>query len=152
MDKVRLMQTIKGCEDALKTLEGALLWGLKDDAEIENLSDPQTRVEAELSRDGIILRFEYTFEMAWKLMKELNDFLGTPCYSPKDCIRLSAKNGLIDNPEEWLEYLEYTDNRNLIVHTYGRANTQRISGKIEDFTRDTGVLVHKAKEKVGEVV
>lgn len=148
MDKVKITETIKDCEGALKTLEGVLTWGLKDDAEIENIGDPQMRSEAELSRDGIILRFEYTFETAWKLMKELNDFLGTPCYSPKDCIRLSAKNDLIDNPEKWLEY---ADNRNLIVHTYGRANAQRISGKIEDFTKDTGVLLRKAKEKVKEL-
>lgn len=149
MDKVKLMQTIKDCEDALKTLEGALLWGLKDDEEIEDLADPQMRAEAELSRDGIILRFEYTFETAWKLMKELNDFLGTPCYSPKDCIRVSAKNGLIDNPEKWLEY---TDDRNLIVHTYGRVNTQRISGKIEDFVKDTKLLLDGANKKLANVV
>jgi len=149
MDKVKLTQTIKDCEDALKTLEGVLLWGLKDDAEIEGIADPQKRAVAELSRDGIILRFEYTFEMAWKLMKELNDFLGTPCYSPKDCIRLSAKNGLIDNPEKWLEY---TDNRNLIVHTYGRINAQRIGGKIEEFVKDVKLLLDGANKKLAETL
>jgi len=149
MDKVKLTQTIKDCEDALKTLEGVLLWGLKDDAEIEGIADPQKRAVAELSRDGIILRFEYTFEMAWKLMKELNDFLGTPCYSPKDCVRLSAKNGLIDNPEKWLEY---TDNRNLIVHTYGRINAQRIGGKIEEFVKDVKLLLDGANKKLAETL
>lgn len=149
MDKLKLETVIKDFEDALKTLSEVLSWGLKDDEEIEAISDPRLRAEAELSRDGVILRFEYTFETAWKLMKEINEFLGTPCYSPKDCARLSAKNGLIDNPEKWLEY---TDNRNLLVHTYGRINTQRISGKIGEFAKDARILLEKARTKLQETI
>lgn len=149
MDKLKLAQLVKDCEDALQTLEGVLLWGLKDEDEIESIEDPREKSEAELSRDGIILRFDYTFETAWKLMKGLNDGLGTPCFSPKECIRLATKNGLITNPEKWLEY---TDNRNLIVHTYGRINAQRISGKIEEFVGDVKLLLDSANKKLSSVV
>lgn len=149
MDKLKLTQLFKECEEALLTLEGVLLWGLKDEEELENIEDPREKAEAELSRDGIILRFDYTFETAWKLMKGLNDSLGTPCFSPKECIRLATKNGLITNPNKWLEY---TDNRNLIVHTYGRINAQRISGKIEEFVGDVKLLLENANKKLAGTV
>lgn len=149
MDKIKLEELLKDCADALKTLEGALLWGLKDDEEIEGIEDKQEQAEAELARDGLILRFEYTFETAWKLMKGINNSLGTPCFSPKECIRLATRNGLINNAQKWLDY---TDNRNLIVHTYGRKNAQRISENIVDFTKDMRKLIDSAKQITAKIL
>lgn len=149
MDKVKLEQLINDCTDALETLESVLLWGLKGDEEIENIEDPQEKAAAELSRDGVILRFEYTYELAWKLMKEVNNSLGVECTSPKECMRYALKNDLINDAEKWFNY---ADNRNLIVHTYSRQNAKRISEKIADFAEDMGKLIDNAKRIVDKIL
>ena len=82
-------------------------------------------------------------------MKGINDSLGTPCFSPKECIRLATINGLINDAQKWLDY---TDNRNLIVHTYGRKNAQRISEKIADFAKDMRKLIDGSKGIVDKIL
>lgn len=66
---------------------------------LSRLKEALVLPETEINRDAAIQRFEFTFELAWKLMKTTNEILGTPCYSPRDCIRLAARNGILDNPE-----------------------------------------------------
>lgn len=77
----------------------------------EAVSAPHTQ----LNQDATIKRFEFTFELCWKLMKALVEFQGETCASPRFCIRKAADLGIIDQPEKWLEFL---DERNLLAHTY----------------------------------
>lgn len=73
-------------------------------------------VEADrLDKDGTIKRFEFTFELSWKLMQAIIQSKGLEASSPKSSIRVAAKIGLIDNPDDWLVYLE---KRNLTAHVY----------------------------------
>ncbi len=69
-------------------------------------------------RDSAIQRFEFTFEIFWKLvntaMKELE---GVECNSPKSCMRELFKNRYITE-EELKRLLQMVDDRNLTVHTY----------------------------------
>ena len=71
--------------------------------------------EVTVHQDATIQRFEFTFEMAWKIMKSIVELEGLITTSPRNAIRQAATVGLIDNPSVWLEFLE---NRNLTVHTY----------------------------------
>ena len=66
-------------------------------------------------QDAAIQRFEFTFELSWKLMQETNEYLGKPSSGPKPSIRTAAEKEVIDNPEAWLKFLEA---RNLTSHTY----------------------------------
>ena len=68
-----------------------------------------------LIKDGTIKRFEFTFELAWKLMQAIIQFQGLDAKSPKKSIRIAAQIGLVDNPDEWITYLE---KRNLTAHVY----------------------------------
>ncbi len=46
----------------------------------------------EYFRDSVIKRFEYTYELAWKLIKLiLTEKEKSECYSPKSCIKLFFK-------------------------------------------------------------
>ncbi|WDU83019.1 HI0074 family nucleotidyltransferase substrate-binding subunit [Caloramator sp. Dgby_cultured_2] len=47
--------------------------------------------------DGIIQRFEFTFELSWKLMKEFLEHEGIEANSPRSVIREAFKTGLVDN-------------------------------------------------------
>jgi nucleotidyltransferase substrate binding protein (TIGR01987 family) len=67
-------------------------------------------------RDSAIKRFEFTFDLSWRLIKAyLEDEEGIYCVSPKDCFRQSHRTGLIDYDERWIEM---TNERNFAVHTY----------------------------------
>ena len=65
--------------------------------------------------DATIQRFEFCFELAWKLMKAVLEYEGIEANSPRSCIREGWKQGLISNAEAWLEMME---KRNLPSHTY----------------------------------
>ena len=65
--------------------------------------------------DATIQRFEFCFELAWKLMKAVLEYEGIEANSPRSCIRAGGKQGLISNAEAWLEMME---KRKLSAHTY----------------------------------
>ncbi|WP_297890513.1 nucleotidyltransferase substrate binding protein, partial [Sulfurihydrogenibium sp.] len=60
-------------------------------------------------RDATIQRFEYTFEILWKTIKEyLEKVEYVPCNSPKSCFREALREGLLSEEEAelCLEMLE----------------------------------------------
>ena len=65
--------------------------------------------------DATIQRFEFCFELAWKLMKAVLEYEGIEANSPRSCIREGGKQRLISNAEAWLEMME---KRKLSSHTY----------------------------------
>lgn len=69
----------------------------------------------EIIRDGTIQRFEFTFELSWKIMKEINKIHGIETNSPRESIKQAYQIKLIENDLSWLKSLEY---RNIISHTY----------------------------------
>lgn len=75
-------------------------------------------IEADsLYLDGTIQRFEFTYELCWKLMKAYLGYLGIDVNNPRASIRESLKQNLIQDKDsaEWLEMIE---KRNLTTHTY----------------------------------
>ena len=67
-----------------------------------------------IHKDATIQRFEFTFELAWKTIQEYVRDQGFNCNSPKSCIREGARLEIINNPEDWFEFLKA---RNLIAHS-----------------------------------
>jgi nucleotidyltransferase substrate binding protein (TIGR01987 family) len=74
--------------------------------------------ETDLSRDAAIQRFEFCFELAWKVIQERVRTEGLDCQSPKGCLKLAYKNGWLGNETGWLAMLE---DRNRTAHTYDEA-------------------------------
>jgi nucleotidyltransferase substrate binding protein (TIGR01987 family) len=72
---------------------------------------------SQLEKEGIIQRFEYTFELAWKVLKDKieNDGLILDQVSPKAVIKQAFAAKYIDSPETWLRMI---GDRNLMSHTY----------------------------------
>ena len=84
---------------------------------VELLSEQIKREEAvdELLQEGLIQRFEYTHELAWKVMKDYAEYQGyTDVRGSRDAIRKALEMGLIDD-KRWMETIE---DRNLTVHNY----------------------------------
>lgn len=87
----------------------------------------------EYFRDSAIQRFEFTFEIFWKVIKfYLKELHGVECYSPKSCLRELFTVG-IANQEETYQLLHMVDWRNLTVHTYKEALSEEIFEKIPSF-------------------
>ena len=77
-------------------------------------------------RDASIQRFEYSFEVVWKLLKvHLDRRHGIVCNSPKNCFREAMQVGLLAQ-EEVESCLVMTDDRNLTAHTYIEAVAEQI--------------------------
>ena len=77
----------------------------------------------EFTRDAAIQRFEFTFELAWRTMKDYLSYMGVEARSPRDCIRGTFTSGLIKEDIRWLAMIEL---RNLTSHTYEEAMAERI--------------------------
>ena len=83
--------------------------------------------EDKLMEEGLIQRYEYTQELAWKVMKDYAEYQGfTDIVGSRDAIRQSLQMGLINN-ELWMDTLR---DRNLTSHNYDDDTAQAIITKI----------------------
>lgn len=64
---------------------------------------------------GLIQCFEYTFELAWKTMKDYLELEGFEVKSPRSAIQTAFQAQLITDGHVWIDALE---KRNLMAHTY----------------------------------
>ncbi len=84
---------------------------------------------SDLARDGLIQRFEYTFELAWKTLKhrfESEGLLGLN--SPKNVLREAYSALLIKDEEVWLAMLK---DRNTTAHMYNKQLAEEICNNIK---------------------
>ena len=107
------------------------------------LASALKEAESELERDGVIQRFEFTYELAWKTLKKVLDYKGVKSTAPRDIFRDAAAQGLIDDPKEWFEYLE---KRNLTVHTYDENTVADIYSVLKDFEEEIARLLSRLEE------
>lgn len=89
----------------------------------------KTLDEDDLYLDATIQRFEFTFELAWKLMKAVLEYEGIEAISPRSSIREAWKQHLIGDAEKWLDMQV---KRNLSSHTYNEETAQDIYRHIKE--------------------
>src|SRR3990167_10274798 len=104
--------------------------------------------KTDLNRDATIQRFEFTFELAWKLMKALNFYYGQECYNPRECVRLAAQNSLIKNPENWFAYLKA---RNIASHVYDEQEAEIVYSSAKNFVADVLDLIKTIEIKLQDL-
>ena len=81
---------------------------------VDRLAEALDQPETDLTRDGAIQRFEFCFELAWKLMQKSLRREGIDVRSPRASLRAAFQQGWIDEVP-WLAMLS---DRNLTSHTY----------------------------------
>ncbi|PIU36843.1 nucleotidyltransferase [Candidatus Roizmanbacteria bacterium CG06_land_8_20_14_3_00_34_14] len=99
--------------------------------------------DSTINQDATIQRFEFTFELAWKLIQSIEKENSINVYGVKTVIREATKLNLIDEPNKWFEFLE---NRNLSVHTYEEEIAQRVYKSAKEFIPFAEKLILKAKD------
>ncbi len=64
---------------------------------------------------GLIQTFEFTFELAWKTLKDYLESKGTIAKFSRDAIKISFQNSIIKDGETWMDMLK---KRDLLSHVY----------------------------------
>ncbi len=96
----------------------------------------------EFVRDAAIQRFEYTYELAWKMLKRhLDESEGSAAIDPlsrKDLFRLGGERGIIENVEAWFAYHRA---RNETSHTYDADKAEQVYATARQFAGDAEKLL-----------
>jgi nucleotidyltransferase substrate binding protein (TIGR01987 family) len=90
--------------------------------------------------DSVIKRFEFTYELAWRLMKAYMEYKGgEDVRFARDVFREAFATGLIMEGEVWLEMMR---DRNLSSHTYDEGESQRIYERVKKYRQHFRQLAH----------
>ena len=96
-----------------------------------------TRIEEK----GLIKSFEFTFELAWKCVKDFFENQSEKnIYGSKDAIRIAFQRGLIDHGQLWMDMV---DDRIATVHTYKKEVAHEIADKIIKNYYPEFLILHK---------
>jgi len=99
---------------------------------------------SDIERQGIIHSFEFSFELAWKTLKDYLESQGVTCQFPREVIKKSFQHQIIPEGELWLDML---GKRNLLAHTYDETLAM-ISYRLikQDFSPELKKLVQWFRE------
>lgn len=100
-------------------------------------------------RDACIQRFEFTFELAWKMLKrrlerDLPNAQSVDAMSYRVLIRTGAEQGLLENVEAWFVYRE---KRNMTSHTYDAAKAAEVFRALPAFQDDVRILLSRLQQR-----
>ena len=78
-----------------------------------------------LEKEGLAQRFIFTFELAWKTLRDKmqGDGIWIEKVSPRYILKLAYQNKYIKHIELWLEMIS---DRNLMSHNYDEANFNKL--------------------------
>ncbi len=110
---------------------------------LNRLEEALKEAPKEYKNEILLKRFEFSFELAWKLMQAALDQLGAIVSSPNNAIRTAADYELIENPDRWIAFLR---ERNLTVHVYNEDMAESVVEKVRDFPVYASKLLKKVKE------
>lgn len=110
-DDIRWQQRLTNYRRALAQLQKAV-----------DLS--QTRELSELEQQGLIQAFEYTHELAWKVMKDYFVYQGnTSITGSRDAVREAFAVQLIADGQGWMDMIK---SRNQSSHTYNSETAEAV--------------------------
>ena len=101
--------------------------------------------KADFVLEGTVLNFNLTFDISWKVMKDILikelEILGFAIGSPRDTLKQAFTNGIIDD-DRWMQMLRV---RNQLAHDYDGAFAAE---KFQDIIKVYYQLFVKFKENV----
>lgn len=102
----------------------------------------------DLALEGLVQRFEYTYELAWKTIKDYLESKGEEEKYQRDVIKKAFQTNIIDNGEIWLEMME---KRNIMSHTYNEETFKEVIDAIsKKFYFEIQKLVGFFRSEYGE--
>jgi nucleotidyltransferase substrate binding protein (TIGR01987 family) len=100
-------------------------------------------------RDAVIQRFEYSYELSWKMLKRhLEQVVPDPGavdhWSFKELMREGAERGLIAAVDPWIEY-RYQ--RNMTAHAYDEEKARRVYESAQSFLIDARAVLAEVERR-----
>ena len=84
------------------------------------------RAFSDLEKQGLIQGFEYTYELAWKTLKDFLEYRGqTEILGSKDAFRKAFSLGVLEEGEVWMDMIK---SRNRTAHTYNKQDEYKFRG------------------------
>jgi nucleotidyltransferase substrate binding protein (TIGR01987 family) len=133
MEDIRWEQRFSNFKKALNRLlenieyikfESDLDEDLDEDLGYDDVYD-QLLATADIIKQGLIQSFEFTYELAWKVMQDYAEYQGnTNITGSRDAIRAAARTALISKANLWMEMIE---SRNSTSHTYNEETANEIA-------------------------
>lgn len=128
MKDIRWHQRFSNFRKALRTLNENIQY-IKEQQEIdweleeEDFGDLLLGT-ANILKQGLIQSFEFTFELAWNVMKDYAEFQGNnEIKGSRDAIRYAAQVALVDEGHTWMEMIK---SRTASSHTYDEDSANEI--------------------------
>ena len=109
---------------------------------VARLKEILTLEPTQAHQDGTIQRFEFTFELSWKLMQDLCSYRGKDAFGPTASIKTAAELEVVDRPQEWLDFLK---DRNITTHTYREYDAAAIYQRVKQFPPLVDELIASAE-------
>lgn len=94
-----------------------------------------TQGQDEELRDACIQRFEYTFELSWKMLarrleRDLPDAQSVDAMSFRELMRSGGERALVRDVDAWMVF---RDKRNITSHTYNAAKAAEVAAILPGF-------------------
>lgn len=114
----------------------------------ERLKEALQEKENDIIIDGTLHRFEFTFELAWKTIKDYLEYSGIieGIGSPREIIKTAFANGIIEDGENWIKMMLA---RNSLSHLYDEEKSREIYNEIKDIYID---LFEKLNKKFAKIL
>lgn len=99
---------------------------------ILDITESEKRVDdlSELEMEGLIQRFEYTFELAWKALQDLLNYKGYEfVQGPNGTLQMALEDGMISDHDGWRRMAKA---RITTSHTYNEGDAIEIVRMIYD--------------------
>ena len=111
------------------------------------------RTQSQFVKDACIQRFEYTYELAHKLLKrQLEAMSPNPSeidqMSFPDMIRSGAERGLL--AQSWDQWKYFRDARNATSHAYNEKKANEVFVQIPAFRDEAAFLLARLQERNAE--
>ncbi|MFM7774314.1 MAG: nucleotidyltransferase substrate binding protein, partial [Candidatus Kapaibacterium sp.] len=87
---------------------------------------------SQLAKEGLVRRFTFTLELAWKTVKDFLEESGLQLtvITPREVIKAARSAGVVSDGELWMVML---DHRNMLSHTY---DVERFEEALTAISRD----------------
>ena len=104
----------------------------------------KSRELSDLEKQGLIQGFEFTFELAWNVMKDYLEEQGiTDIVGSKNAVRQAFSKGLVEDGDIWIEMINA---RNISSHTYDEETAEKLFEKIKNNFYDTFIIFREKME------
>jgi len=95
---------------------------------LKALEEAVSQATTDLEVDGAIQRFEFTYELFWKLLRAHLQQQGLVVNTPKECFKEAYRLRILPDEESALKMV---DDRNLTTHLYDKPKSREVFERIK---------------------